>query len=379
MGGGVVFVAAGDPGRFTGGNRYNNRVLARLDREPFGPVQRLFLPDSPAAAIPELRHSLSALKPSLVVVDSIALAPAAALVEWITADLGATVACLMHMLPSDLLGTHGLVDLGQLFDVPGSAARGRTSGPVSLPDLERRLLSGADRVIAVSPSLGRALVNAGARPDRVVVVPPGRDGSGETVRVSDRVRTPDVRFLTVANWSPAKGIHLVVAALAQLPGPASTLDLVGDPGDASYADQVRAGIASLGLSERARVHGSRPPERLAPFYASADVFVLPSRSEGFGIVYAEALSHGLPVIATNVGPIPDLVGDAGLLVPANDSVALAAAMERLAKDPNLRFHLSQRARRRARLLPTWDQTADRFRQVTVDLLSGRPPPRARTA
>lgn len=378
---GVVFVATGDPERRTGGNLYNRRVLERLDREGFGLVPRITLPDSAADAVRSLRDSLSALKPRLVVVDSIALAPAAALVDWIIADLGASVACLMHMRPSDLLGQDYRIDLGTRFGGSETPpAFPGLSGLIPLPDLERRLLSRTDRVIAVSPRLAQRLVDAGARPERVVVVPPGRDGAVAAVRrTRDHRSSDDLRFLTVANWSAAKGVHLVVSALARLSRPTSTLDLVGDPGDPAYADQVRAQIVGLGLNERVRVHGSQPPERLAAFYADADVFVLPSRSEGFGIVYAEALSGGLPIVATNVGPIPDIVGDAGLLVPPDDLPALATALERLAEDPDLRSRLGRAALLRADRLPTWDQTAESFRQVVAELLSKRPAPRARTA
>jgi glycosyltransferase involved in cell wall biosynthesis len=103
------------------------------------------------------------------------------------------------------------------------------------------------------------------------------------------------------------------------------------------------------------------PERLAALYDSADLFVLASRFEGYGMACAEALAHGLPVIGTNAGAVPDTIPhDAGLLVDADDVAALADALRRAIVDSHLRQKLSEAALAAARQLPTWPQSAAIF-------------------
>jgi glycosyltransferase involved in cell wall biosynthesis len=107
--------------------------------------------------------------------------------------------------------------------------------------------------------------------------------------------------------------------------------------------------------------GAESPERLAALYNEADLFVLASRFEGYGMAYTEALSHGLPVIGTTAGAIPDTVSDgAGLLVTAGDVDALAAALRDVIANPDLRHRLSDAASQAARTLPTWRQSGAIF-------------------
>ncbi|MGH2461025.1 MAG: glycosyltransferase family 4 protein, partial [Chloroflexota bacterium] len=341
----VALVTAGDPARRTGGYLYNRHVLDALARGENAPgVEQIILPDGPPdAATATLRARLGTLRPTVAIVDSLVLPIAARLAETIQHEFGIRVVALMHMLPSDV------------------ATSGRMSGNPdgeSLIGLERRLLSVADRAVAVSPPLKARLIRAGAVPDRVVVVSPGRDGC--PIPPPARYRAPDrdhpPRFLAVANWSEQKGIHLIVEALARLDSVA-TLDLVGEPGDGAYARRVRDRIARYRLGGRVRVFGSLSADALAERYAASDAFVLPSLTEGFGIVYAEAMSFAKPVVAARVGPLPWLVQEGcGLLVPPDDVVALAAAMRTLATDGGLRQRLGENARRRAERLPTWQET-----------------------
>jgi glycosyltransferase involved in cell wall biosynthesis len=107
-------------------------------------------------------------------------------------------------------------------------------------------------------------------------------------------------------------------------------------------------------------------------YAASDLFVLPSRYEGYGVVYAEALAHGLPVIACDVGPVPELVGEgAALLVPPGDVEALSGTLDLLLKDAALRDRMSAAARRRAAELPRWADTAAGFLRVLNEAVAER--------
>jgi glycosyltransferase involved in cell wall biosynthesis len=91
---------------------------------------------------------------------------------------------------------------------------------------------------------------------------------------------------------------------------------------------------------------------------------LPSRYEGYGIVYAEALAHRLPIIACDSGPVPDLVGrEAAVLVRPDDREDLSAALDLLLGNPTLRASMSAAARRRASRLPRWEDTVAGFEQV----------------
>jgi glycosyltransferase involved in cell wall biosynthesis len=342
----IVLVTSGDPGRPTGGYLYNRHVLEALRADGLPAIQVVLGERRPPVAIGALRSTLARRRPPLVIVDSIALGAAAPLGAWIKRRLGAGVVALMHMLPSDL------------------APWWRR--PI-IRSAERTLLSVADRVVAVSPSLRGRLVVAGAAPDRVVVIPPGRDGLPmPTTPPSDRGGR---RFLCVANWSSSKGIHVLVEAMAGL-DPCPTLELVGERGDPSYARRVRRSIERRGLGRRVRALGPLEGPALAGRYAAADVFVLPSISEGFGTVYAEAMSFGLPVVACRVGPLPWLVPpDCGILVPPNDAAALARVMGALAADDALRRRMGAAALRRARSLPTWSESGEAFCRLVRDLLS----------
>jgi glycosyltransferase involved in cell wall biosynthesis len=109
------------------------------------------------------------------------------------------------------------------------------------------------------------------------------------------------------------------------------------------------------------VLGAVPPERILELYLASDVFVLASRFEGYGMALAEAIAHGLPVVSTKAGAIPDTVPrGTGLLVPPQDATALAQALRRLIGDPAERQRLSANARAAAAQLPSWQDSARLF-------------------
>jgi SAM-dependent methyltransferase len=147
------------------------------------------------------------------------------------------------------------------------------------------------------------------------------------------------------------------------------LELVGETdADPAYAASVREAIVASDAS--ILVSGPVDDAALAAAYAAADLFVLPSRYEGYGMVYAEALSFGLPVVACDVGPVPDLVGrEAALLVPPDDAGALAEALDLLLGDPGLRDRMSAAARRRAGELPRWRDAVAGLREALRDAVS----------
>ena len=154
----------------------------------------------------------------------------------------------------------------------------------------------------------------------------------------------------------------MVAALATLTDLPWRLSIVGDRSrDAKAAADLDKEVAHLGLSDRVTFLGAVSPACLAEQFSSADLFVLASRFEGYGMAYAEAIAHGLPVIGTTAGAIPDTVpAGAGILVPPDDSFALARALRRVIEEPGERRKLAIRARKAASQLQSWRDAAKIF-------------------
>jgi len=217
-------------------------------------------------------------------------------------------------------------------------------------------------VIVTSAATAGELTSYGVAAERVHVVNPGTDpaplatGSG-----ADPVRR-GLSLLCVATLIPRKGHAVLIEALSGLQNRAWTLDCVGSATrDADTADALRSAIAEHGLGDRVRLHGEVPTAVLQAMYGQADAVVLPSYFEGYGMALAEALAHGLPVVSTTAGAIPDTVpGNAGVLVPPGDAMALRAALAALFDDPALRARLAAGARAARAVLPTWPQAVARF-------------------
>jgi len=315
-----VLLVSGHITRRTGGNLYDRRV-ERACRRAGVPLRIISV-----ASTAQARSALARAKPSVVIIDSIAIPIAAPLVRWIHESLGARLVALMHM---------------------ATVARGTDA-----------VLRAADRVVAVSPDLARSLARSGVARSRLMVIPPGSDGIPHLAHRKRRTRDRgQLHVLAVANWSRAKGIAVLVSAAAQVPN--LRLDLVGDTGSGAYCDTVLRLIESHRLEARVVIHGSLGERALARSYADADVFALPTEREGYGIVFAEALMHGLPIVAADIASVRAIVGDAGLFVPPRRVRPLAAAL-RLMTDAWLRRRLAKAARIRARALQRWTASQAAF-------------------
>ena len=121
--------------------------------------------------------------------------------------------------------------------------------------------------------------------------------------------------------------------------------------------RVRALIRDHALEDRVSLIGDLDADALAAEYDRADLFVLPTLYEGYGMAVAEALARGLPVVSTATGAIADLVGDAGIVVPPGDARRLPSALSRVLGDPELRARLTANAAAARDRLPTWDAAA----------------------
>jgi glycosyltransferase involved in cell wall biosynthesis len=221
---------------------------------------------------------------------------------------------------------------------------------------EQAALACTRGVVVTSATTARTLVaDYAVPPDRITVAPPGTDRPAVVRRNS----ADSVALLAVGAVVPRKGYDLLIEALAGLIDLPWTLTIAGDSGrDPATTERLEDDIARHRLTPRVTIAGAVPDQRLAELYAGSDLFVLPSRHEGFGMAYAEAIAYGLPVIGTTAGAIPETVAQAGVLVPPDDVPALAAALRRLIENPAAREQLAAAAR--TMQLPTWRGSAELF-------------------
>lgn len=223
---------------------------------------------------------------------------------------------------------------------------------------EKRALALARRTIATSATTARVLVDRFAvAPARLGVVRPGTDRRAPR---PPRVDGPP-RLLCVGSLTPRKGQDVLLSALDRLRDLPWEATLLGAARDAGFARAVRRAAEAPGLAGRVHLAGEVGDDALARAYGEADLLVLPSRYEGFGMVLTEAVASGLPIVASEAGAIPEAAPpEARMLVPPDDPGALAAALRRLLTDPRALTALAAGADRAAPTLPTWEHAACRF-------------------
>ncbi|WP_203861419.1 glycosyltransferase family 4 protein [Plantactinospora mayteni] len=363
MSAGVAYVVLpgdiDDPGAPSGGNHYDRQVVTGLTRLGWR-VRELAVPGSwPRPAEAERTALAAALAGvpdgAVVLLDGLVACGVPEVVGPAAGRL--RVAVLVHLPLGDETGLP-----------PEVAAR--------LDDRERQTLRAAPVTVATSAGTGRRLVERHGLPAaRVHVVPPG-------VAAAPLAPGTDgaASLLCVASVIPRKGHDVLVEALATIPDRPWTCRCVGpvdrDPG---HLDRLRHTVEAAGLADRVRFVGPRTGSGLAAEYAAADLLVLPSRAEPYGMVVTEALARGVPVLGSAVDGLPEAVGRTpdgvvpGLLVPPGDPTALAGALRRWFAEPGLRHRLRAAARDRRADLPGWDVTAARLGEV-LTALAGQPGP-----
>ena len=222
----------------------------------------------------------------------------------------------------------------------------------------------AARVLAISEATRDDLVrHYGVAPERVTVTHLAADASFRPVTDPDLITAaraehgigPDY-FLYVGTLQPRKNLSRLIRAFARVAAGRPGLQLVLAGKKGWLYDGILRQAESLGLSGRVIFPGYVGAEDLPALYSGALAFAFPSLYEGFGMPALEAMACGAPVLASNVSSLPEVVGDAGLLVDPTDEAALAAALERLASEPALRAELRQRGLARARLF-SWERCA----------------------
>jgi glycosyltransferase involved in cell wall biosynthesis len=219
---------------------------------------------------------------------------------------------------------------------------------------EREALGLAAAVITTSRTTAETLsTHFGVAPGKIAIALPGTDPASRARGSGGGT----VALLSVGSLVPRKGHDVLLSALGRLKALDWRLEIVGtDDRDRRHADALKAQAVSLGISDRVTFTGAASEADLEQRYARADVFVLASHYEGFGMVYAEAIARGLPVIGTRAGAIAEATGGAAELVAPGDIDALASTLARVLASPSARHDLASRAEAAARTLPRWTDT-----------------------
>ncbi|MFC5477625.1 glycosyltransferase family 4 protein [Massilia suwonensis] len=231
----------------------------------------------------------------------------------------------------------------------------------------RHLLARSDAVVACSQELGKRIERALAVPVRHQVIYNGVD----TGKFSDGVAVPQTKqriLLHVGKFDRNKGQDVLIDAFSRIAPahPDLLLHLVG--GDGAQLASLRAQAAGLQLAERVRFFVDIPFTEIPAHFKAASVFAFPSRQEAFGLVLLEAGSCALPVVASRVGGIPELIQDGatGLLVEPDDAQALARALQTLLDDPALARGLGERLAARVAADFSWTSTRLRYEELIRD-------------
>jgi glycosyltransferase involved in cell wall biosynthesis len=327
-----------DPGQPTGGNIYDQRICAGLAEAGWDVLIHAV---APAWPVPGSGASLASVVSAVsdgetVLIDGIIASPAAAQLLPHAGRMRMTV--LLHMPLATTLDIHH--DASALYS-------------------ERLVLRAAASVVVPSEWTRQQILTRYAIPaHRLHVARPGVD------QVTAPARPARGHLICVGVLGRHKGQDLLVEALAGLAERdwqsvlAGALDREPD-----FVDQLRARITRLRYGHRVRLTGILTGSALTHVYATADLLIAPSRSETYGMVVTEALAHGLPVIAADVGGLPEALGFTadgarpGQLVPPGDPAALGAALGDWLDDERHRHRLRAAARHRQSTLHGWEQTA----------------------
>ncbi|MBT2370289.1 glycosyltransferase family 4 protein [Streptomyces sp. ISL-10] len=346
-----------DPAAPSGGNTYDRRVCRDLSRLGWQVHEHAVAGDWPhprAAARAELTRILrESADGTLVLLDGL-------------------VACTV---PDIIVPEADRLRLAVLVHLPLGDETGLAPAVAAALDAkERRTLRAVAVVVATSAwAAGRLVDHHGLDPGRVHVAAPGADIAPLSTGTSSGADSAP-RLLCVAAVIPRKGQHELVKALATVADlPWSCVCVGGLDRDPVYATRLRELIEEHGLGNRVHLAGPRTGPELNASYAAADLLVLASHAETYGMVVTEALARGVPVLATAVGGLPEAVGHApdgsvpGVLVPPKDTAALASALRHWLREPGERHRSKAAARRRRTALAGWETTSRSLAKVLEQL------------
>ena len=335
-----------DPAGPSGGNTYDRRICRGLGALGWMVRERAVAGSWPRpddSALEALRSVLAAVPDDgVVLIDGLIASPAAGVLGPEARRLRLVV--LVHM------------------PTGGQAHGDLADGPES----ERAALAAARAIVTPSYWTRNWLIDRYALQANIIqVAEPGVDAAGLAAG------TPSgAALVCVAALAPHKGHDVLVDALSTLTDLRWCCRFVGSlDRDRAFVNRLVNRAREHGIADRIQLTGPRTGADLDAVYTSADLLVLASHGETYGMVVTEALARGLPVVATAVGGLPEALGTGadgtvpGLLVPAADPTAFATALRRWLSDPDLRRQLRTTAEQRRATLPRWSDTAGRIAEV----------------
>lgn len=352
----LALVVPGDLLTATGGYEYDRRILEGL-RQLRWSSQVVALdssfPTPTPQALEDAQRQLSTLPAgSLVLIDGLALG-AMPEVAHAHKDRLRMVGLVHHPLAAESGLSPELV--GRLYES------------------ERRALQAMRLVVVTSERTRRAMADYDVAPERIAVVEPGVD---QPLRAHERPSDPDapVRMLCVATVTERKGHELLVDALTDLTHMNWTLTCVGSvERSPSTVRALKMRIEAAGLEDRVILMGELDEAALQRQFRAADVFVLATHYEGYGMAVAQALAHGLPIISTRTGAIEELVRpEAGVLVEPGDCAALRDVLSRVLADADLRRQLTDGARAAGAKLSSWSAASERMSEILAGVAIAQP-------
>ena len=351
--------------------------VAAIDRSRFNIIVYALSDDHSACPVVERARALGVegfWRPNRGPLDWGALREVRALIKSFRADLLCAHGDKPHLLGLIAARRAGVPILALVRGWTGATTR------VKMYDwLDRRLLHRMDAVMAVSEAGRQGLVRLGLAPERLAVVHNAVDVRGLQQEVGPSARTElglsaeEPLVISVGRLSPEKAHADLIEAMRLMRdrGTRAHLALVGDGPE---RERLAQAAAAAGIADRVHLMGQRP--KVAPLLRGADVFALPSLTEGLPNAVLEAMAVGLPVVATTVGGVPELVldGATGLLVPAADPPALAEALARaLAMTPDDRRRMGDAGRERVERHFSFEGQARRLEALYTDVIGRRVP------
>ena len=337
----IDFAIPGDLATLTGGYGYNRRLIDGLRTRGHG-VRVLTLPECfPKTGAGAIVAAGDALKTACapLLVDSLALC---ALPPEVVVTLPRPLMALVH---------HPL----------GLESGLSTALAAHFTNNERAVLAFCDHILVTSVVTATTLVrDFGAMASRISVAEPGTEARTRA-QGSARLAAQGPLLLAAGSVVPRKGHHILVAAMAHLQHMPWALDIIGSlTRDPACASRLQTQIHDSGLGHRITLRGEFAPDALAQAMDHADIFVMPSLYEGFGMVLTEAMAAGLALVSTDGGALATtLPVGAGLMAKADNITDLADVLARVIGNPELRQQLAQAAWLAGRNLPRWEATVSK--------------------
>lgn len=356
MAGNIVVLVPGNLQTRTGGYEYDRRMIAGLRVRGWRVEVQALDSSFPHPDAPARQHAARVLAgiptDTVVLVDGLALGALADEAAHEASRL--RIVALVHLPLADEFGLDR-----------ETACRLQAS--------ERAALAVTRLIVVTGRSTVGALAKYGIAPERIVVIEPGTDRP----TLARRTSSAQVTLLSVGALTAGKGHDVLFRALAAMPTRDWTLICAGSlDRDRTTADRLRTQLRQSGLGDRVTLTGELDAEDLEACYHDADLFVLATLHETYGMAVAEALAHGLPVVSTTTGAIPQLVTRAengtaaGILVAPGDVGAMTAALSTLISDRQMRERCAESARQVRDRLPTWDGAVEQMAAALEDVNRG---------